>query len=224
MRSTPTPHSVCIARHGIRLDFADPEWFKTAARPYDPPLAPAGVMQARELAQRLHTERIAHIFSSPFLRCVETASEIASLLELPIEIEPGLSEWLNAAWFDALPPLLPLATLRQRFPRIDASYTGRGKATFAESGEDALRRSGDTALRLIADFPGNLLLIGHGASVLGATAALLHTPLKQAGRLLPPIRCCALVKLTERAPDQWVLELAGDVAHLSHTETDVRYG
>ena len=214
--------TVCITRHGNRLDFADPEWFKTAARPYDPPLSPDGVVQARELAQRLTAENVRHVFSSPFLRSVETAHEVARVLDLSIKIETGLCEWLNPGWFPAMPEVLPTADLVQQFPRIDPSYRPRVSARYPESGEWALTRAGETAVRLAAEFCENLLLVGHGASVLGATAGLLGEPAKDAERFLLPIRCCSLVKLVGSA-GRWVMELAGDISHLSQTDTVVRF-
>ncbi|MBV8884961.1 MAG: histidine phosphatase family protein, partial [Chroococcidiopsidaceae cyanobacterium CP_BM_RX_35] len=66
--------TVWLARHGNRIDFVNPEWFKTAERRYDPHLSDDGVVQAQQLAQRLKGEGIAHIFASPFLRTVQTAT------------------------------------------------------------------------------------------------------------------------------------------------------
>lgn len=48
---------VWIARHGNRLDFVNPEWFNTAERPYDPPLSEDGIVQAKQLGQRLVGEK-----------------------------------------------------------------------------------------------------------------------------------------------------------------------
>jgi hypothetical protein len=69
----------------------------------------------------------------------------------------------------------------------------------------------------------NILLVGHGASVLGATAGLLEKPPGQAGGLLPPVRYCCLVKLERDASERWVLQLTGDTSHLSQTEAVVRF-
>ena len=57
-------------------------------------------------------------------------------------------------------------------PAIDLAYGSRGAARHGESGEEALARSGAVARRLVREFAGNLVLVGHGASVLGATAGL----------------------------------------------------
>jgi len=165
--------SVWIARHASRLDFEDPSWRERAPRPHDPPLSGAGEREARALAQRLAVERVDALFASPFLRCAQTAGFAAEALGLAIRLEPGLSEWQTPEWFPEPPRLLAPAELASRGLRIDLGYRPRGGARYGESGIEALRRSGDTARRLVADFPGDLVLVGHGASVLGATAALL---------------------------------------------------
>jgi broad specificity phosphatase PhoE len=47
-------------------------------------------------------------------------------------------------------------------------------ACHGETGEQALHRSGETARMLAAEFGGNLAMVGHGASALGALAGLLE--------------------------------------------------
>ena len=94
--------SIWVVRHGERSD-VDPEWEKTAARPHDPPLTALGHVQAAAAATVLAGEPIKAIFSSPFLRCMQTAAATAKALNLKIRIEPGLSELLNASWYSSDP-------------------------------------------------------------------------------------------------------------------------
>ena len=94
--------SIWVVRHGERAD-VDPEWEKTATRPHDPPLTALGHVQAAATATVLAGEAIEAIFSSPFLRCMQTAAAIARALGLQIRIEPGLSEILNASWYSSDP-------------------------------------------------------------------------------------------------------------------------
>jgi broad specificity phosphatase PhoE len=197
-RAETAERTLWIARHARRRDFDDPEWARRAPRPHDPPLSAAGRRQARALADRLAGVGMAHLFSSPFLRCVETAAPIAERLGVAIRIERGLSEWLNAEWFPEPPELLPLAVLARRFPRVDATHRTRGAARYGESGPDALRRSGETARRLVAEFEGSLVLVGHGASVLGATAALCG----RAPEEVPELAYGGLVRLVWQG-DRW---------------------
>ncbi len=214
---------IWIARHGSRLDFADPDWCVNAPRPHDTPLSPNGIVQAGELARRLQQERITYLFSSPFLRAVETANIVAEDLDLSIKIEPGFSEWLNSAWFREPPETLPVDELTRRFPRIDHDYRPRGIASYGESGDEALRRSGETAVRLAHEFSEDFLIVGHGASVLGATAALLRlAPGEPPQGLLPQMPFGCLVKLVRQA-DAWVMELACDTSHLTETGGGERF-
>ncbi|MCU0518756.1 MAG: histidine phosphatase family protein [Oscillatoria sp. Prado101] len=212
------PQTVWIARHANRLDFVNPDWFITADRPYDPPLSPDGEEQARALAKRMAGESIAHIFASPFLRTVQTAHAVAEVLDLLVKVESGLSEWLNPEWMPAMPEKLSLEALAERFPKIDTSYTSRVLAEYPETGDGALERAALTAKRLAGEFPKDILLVGHGASVLGATMGL-------AGRAGEPelkVALCSLFKLVRR-DGEWVIELNGDTSHLSQTEEVIRF-
>ncbi|HEY4114771.1 MAG TPA: histidine phosphatase family protein [Rhizomicrobium sp.] len=55
-------------------------------------LSEAGRAQARALVNQLVGEPIVCIQSSPRLRCLETADALAEALDLPVMIEPALSE------------------------------------------------------------------------------------------------------------------------------------
>lgn len=208
--------TVWIARHGNRLDFVNPEWFNTAERPYDPPLSADGLVQAKQLGQRLIGEGIVHIFASPFLRAVQTANQVAEALDLTIKIESGLSEWLNPAWMKTDPEKLPFNVLQAQFPRIDPSYTSRVIAQYPETSEMVLDRTGETVQRLTAEFSEDLLLVGHGASVVGTTQGLV------AGTPEINAALCCLVKLVRREQN-WVMELNGDTTHLNQTEEVIRF-
>jgi broad specificity phosphatase PhoE len=207
---------IWIARHGNRLDFVDPNWFENADRPYDPPLSEDGAIQAQELGQRLKTERISHIFASPFLRTVQTANAVAEILDLPLKLEWGLCEWLNSDWMPSFPETQTIDAIAQQYPRIDRSYRSRVMPQYPENDGDCWRRTHNAVQQLVADFSGDLLMVGHGASVLGSAIGLvggsphIRTPL------------CCLVKIV-RHESQWVLELNGDTSHLSGGENTVRW-
>ncbi|MGE5656576.1 MAG: histidine phosphatase family protein [Actinomycetota bacterium] len=211
------PQTVWIARHGNRIDFVNPDWFLTAERPYDPHLSEDGMIQAKQLANRLKTEKIAHIFASPFLRTVQTANEVATALDLPIKLEWGLCEWLNPDWMPAMPETLSVETLAQFYPRIDSSYLP-GTPHYPETGEQCLRRAGETARRLVSEYSQDILLVGHGASVVGTAMGLVT------GVVDTEINAslCCLVKVV-RQQGEWIVELNGDTSHLSKTETSIRF-
>jgi broad specificity phosphatase PhoE len=211
------PQTVWIARHGNRIDFVNPDWFLTAERRYDPHLSDDGIIQAQELAQRLRSEPIDRILVSPFFRAIQTAHEIAQVLTLPLHIEPGLSEWLNPEWMTAMPETRTMDELTAQFPEIDPTYTPCLLPTFPETQDQLIERAGEAARRIVARFPAeNLLLVGHGASVVGASWGLLSDRPKIHASL------CCLVQL-ERQDAPWQLIHDGsDVSHLTHPQTQVR--
>jgi broad specificity phosphatase PhoE len=208
--------TIWIARHGNRIDFVRPEWFETALRPYDPHLSEDGELQAWELGQRLKDESIDHIFCSPFLRTVQTANHVAEVLDLPLKLEWGLCEWLNPDWMHTMPETLSPKALKERFPRIDSHYRSRVQPQYPEPDEICWQRTGETARRLVAEFSSNLLLVGHGASVVGSAVGLLGDYVEIQASL------CCLVKLV-RLESEWVLELNGDTSHLSRTQAQLRF-
>lgn len=210
---------VWIARHANRLDFVNPDWFLTAERRYDPPLSDDGFVQAQQLAKRLKRDNIAHIFASPFLRTVQTANAVAEVLNLPIKLETGLSEWLNPAWMTEEPERLSTPALAELFPRIDIGYTSRIAAKYPETHEKVRERSGQTARCLATEFfPEDILLVAHGASVLGGAMGLVGEIAKTEVKA----SLCSLVKVVREDP-KWLLELKGDTSHLTHIEEVIRF-
>jgi broad specificity phosphatase PhoE len=112
---------VVVARHGERLDYVSRDsggnWVATAERPFNPPLTNHGRQQAMWLGQHLASELqslqcppISVVYSSPLLRCRQTAlgavqglSEAAATKSTspapPVRVEMGLAESMNEAWF-----------------------------------------------------------------------------------------------------------------------------
>jgi broad specificity phosphatase PhoE len=207
---------VWIARHGNRHDFVYPEWFNTAERRYDPPLSEDGLIQAQQLGQRLRSENIGHIFSSPFLRAIQTADRVAEVLDLSIKLEAGLGEWLNPDWMTYNPKTHPRKLLEVEYSRIDWSYQSKIVPQYPESQKMVNVRTSETAKILTEKFSKDILLVGHGASVVGATIGLVG------GNPIINASLCSLVKVVRHAFG-WKLELNGDTSHLSETEKKIRF-
>ena len=210
---------IWIARHANRLDFVNPDWFLTAERRYDPPLSDDGMVQAQQLANRLKTEEIHHIFASPFLRTVQTASAIAEVLDLPIKLETGLGEWLNPKWMTEEPKRLSIKESKELYPYIDVSYTPQIAVNYPETRQQMRQRSAQTARCLASEYsPENILLVAHGASVLGAAMGFVGD--SAIGKVKASL--CSLVKIVRQEPE-WLLELSGDTSHLTEVEEVVRF-
>jgi broad specificity phosphatase PhoE len=118
---------VVVARHGERLDYVTRDsggnWVATADHPFNPPLTSHGVQQAMRLGQHLVSELqslqcppISLVYSSPLLRCRQTAlgavhglseaakstkatSPAAAAPPPPVRVEMGLAESMNEDWF-----------------------------------------------------------------------------------------------------------------------------
>jgi len=202
---------IYLARHGHREDFVgdseqiDLQWVKSAKNPFDPALSSLGRTQARQLADKLKLSGISHIFSSPFLRTVETASVIANRCGLKVKIENGLCEWLNPRWFNAPVKLLELNELCLRFPqKIDTSYHSIVNPVFPEPymEEHVCPRVARTVNLLLKNFDGDLLLVGHGASITAAAFCLAASLIDIKTRL------CGLI-LFRQVNNKWELVLDG---------------
>ncbi len=208
--------TIWIARHGNREDFVDPRWVERAERRFDPGLSPDGHEQARELANRLAGENITRIYSSPYLRTVETAHAIAERLDLEVFLEPGFGEWLNPTYFPGRPKLLTVDELRQRFPRVSNEHEPVEQPVYPESEKDVAARSARVSDKLIARTGDeDILMVGHGATV---TFSIRH--------LVPDeepfsIRLCSLTGIEMNGRSR-KLALRGDVSHLNGSDEAVR--
>lgn len=201
--------TIWLARHGNRLDFVNPEWFNTAKRRYDPPLSADGLIQGQELGQRLKSENIQHLFVSPFLRAIQTANEVAKVINLPLNLEAGLGEWHNGEWMTEAPETNPHEFLAAAYPRIDWSYQSLIYPQYPETQADVNRRTAATIQQLVSKFNGDILLVGHSASVFGITQALVQdTPDCK-------VALCSLTKVVWQG-DRWDLEFYADTSHLQH--------
>ena len=196
-----------IVRHGNRLDFVYPEWFEIATRRYDPPLAEDGFIQANKLALRLASEKIDHIFTSPFLRAIQTAYPVTEALDLPLKIEAGLSEWLNPDWMTENPETHPKEILERDYPRLDWSYQSSVIPQYPESEAQVKKRTQTTILKLVEKYPGNLLLVAHSMSVFGMSIGLVG------GNPSLNLDLGCLVKIVSNR-EQWEIQLNGDTSYL----------
>lgn len=211
------PRTLWIVRHANRQDFVDPEWRETADRPHDPGLSPDGEKQAHRLARRLMETSVQRIIASPFLRTVQTAQAIADALDQSFALEPGLGEWLNVEWFDGRPETLPANTLANRFDRLERGHAPCHTPSFPESRDAMFERMGAAARCLVTRYDGDLLLVGHGATVQGVLLGLVGNDV--------PERGCPLASVTKlvRPGGQWALAMRNDTAHLERADAADRF-
>jgi broad specificity phosphatase PhoE len=208
--------TIWLARHGNRHDFVHPEWFNTAPRRYDPPLAVDGFIQAQALGQRLKEENIQHLFVSPFLRALQTALEVAKIINLPLNLEAGLGEWHNQDWMTESPATIPQAVLAAEYPEINTcinwKYLSHLHPQYPETIADVNRRTAATIRHLVTEYKQDILLVGHSASVFGITKALV--PDAEEAK----VALCSLTKMVRRGKN-WNLEFYADTSHLQFLST-----
>lgn len=206
--------TIWIARHGVRQDYKNKLWAKTADFPDDPGLSPNGIIQAKELAERLKNESIKHIFCSNFLRTIETASQTANVLGLRLKIEAGIGEWYKREYFDPTGPvLIPIQEKIKRFPEIDISYSSGVYPVFPETFDEMESRVGKAVEHILQNFSEDMLLVGHGGSVDASVRFLVGEKVEIDSSL------CCICKVV-RNNGRWILELNNDTSHLSNPVFD----
>lgn len=204
---------IWIVRHGERQDIIDPEWAKTAKRPFDPPLSAHGFVQAEQLAKRMAGESIDHLIVSPFLRTLQTAMPTSRALGLPLKVEYGAGEHIDHKWgYD--PREKCVLKLREKFPEVDVSYTTCNDPLYPENWDLCRERGIDTSRKLLKKFYGqNIMVVAHAASVSGLTWGVVKGYPQLTGRLTGVV--CA-----EHDGNGWQLVLGGCVKHLDDVGFD----
>jgi broad specificity phosphatase PhoE len=192
-----------LIRHAHRLDFVQPQWFETAPYPYDPPLSALGWQQALELAPKLLHLPIAQIFTSPYLRTLQTAYPIGRGLGLKLCIENGLREWLHPEWSATLPETLPLAEKILQVPLIELEYAGIFAPQYPETLVAVNIRSQQVAKKLIGLSDRCGAIVAHKHTLSGMLTALLP-PNSEIPELLPAM---ALVLTSrDRSMGSWQIQ------------------
>jgi broad specificity phosphatase PhoE len=165
--------TVLLIRHAHRLDFIQPQWFETADYPYDPPLSALGWQQSMELAPKLLHLPIERIYTSPYLRTLQTAYPLGRGLGLKLCIEKGLREWLHPEWSPHLPKTLPLAEKILQVPTIDLEYAGIFNPQYPETLAAVNIRSQMVVEKLIGQHNKCMAIVAHKHTLLGMLMALL---------------------------------------------------
>ncbi|MBN8218174.1 MAG: histidine phosphatase family protein [Spirochaetes bacterium] len=199
---------IFLVRHGMRVDFENPDWSRTAAFPSDPPLSDLGRRQACELGRALADKGIRAVYASPFWRCLETAHAIAQQVGCPVRIERGLGEWLNQEWFPAPPEFVSGEERGAHFPLLSAVEASKVIPAWPETEGIARERQASAVKALIAGASGPMVLVGHGHSVQGMLAALT-------GCLPHEVPPCASITRLSRLGNRWQARKLFDTSHLS---------
>lgn len=211
---------IWLSRHGVRI------WqFAAATAPPDvlletPPfgdddsLSPHGEQQAVALAECLGEAPIAHIFSSPFRRTIQTVAPLARRLGLPIKLEWGLCEFLCEDWFEAFPQLPSVAERHDEFPEVDVSYRSLVMPQYPETTEQQRQRVAQAVETLTQNYGPGIFLMGHAGIVNSVRRALLPNAQSFV------VDFCGVTHL-KREGDSWHALREGDVEHLKANQLHV---
>lgn len=201
---------IWVVRHGERRDSVDPQWPGVADRVHDPPLTElgrwAGWRTGKYFAQAGFD--FDHIFASPYLRTVETATEICQEMNSTAVIEPGLGEHLNPEWFDSKPTRLSIDTLTEQFGPIQQPKEPHVIPEFPEDHQSAMARVAKTTRQILDSTTGDVLIIGHGLTVGG----VVHGVDALVEAVDAPL--CGITHCSDDS-GQWVLQKSGYTEHLN---------
>ena len=173
---------IYVTRHGQVADNA--EYLGDVAFPKgDIPLSELGCEQARLLAERLKSEGFSGaIYSSPFVRTMQTADIIASVIGTSVVPTPAFHEIFRSDSTIANFEGKTAEELKALFPTVDESVKLEGHWWTKEAEDaEAVRYRVAIAMRdIIKNATGDVLLVGHGASIDAMltylTAGIDHTP------------------------------------------------
>ena len=231
--------NIYIARHGYRANWLPlPHPPNPTGIDSDPPLAPHGVEQAKQLAGYLTSlptqDRPQFILTSPFYRCVETGKPIAEMLQLKIVLERGVGEWYKKGR-SVIPAPANYDTLEQFFNGVLATEEfwhrddtiGVVPDLSGETEEAIFARANLFWSKFIPIFEKrfpditNILIISHAATKIALGLALLNLSGVRAyiddDKDILRAGACSLDKFI-RDGNKWNLVMNGNCEFLTHGE------
>ncbi|XP_023393963.1 ubiquitin-associated and SH3 domain-containing protein A [Pteropus vampyrus] len=196
----------------------------------DPPLSTCGIFQSRMAGEALldSSVHIASVFSSPALRCVQTAKHILEELKLEkkmkIRVEPGIFEWTKWEAGRTTPTLMTLEELKEANVNVSTDY--RPAFPFAslmpaESYSEYVDRCAVSVWHMVSSCPqdaGVILVVGHGSALDSCTRPLLGLPPRDSAdfaQLVRKIPSLGMCFCEEKKGGKWELA-APPVTTLTH--------
>lgn len=173
------PSDLYLIRHAQSTWNADGRWQGQA----DPPLSPAGIVQARLLAERFPDVHVSHVVSSDLVRARETAAPFAARFGLEVEVRPELREIDVGSWSGRT-----RAEIEAAEPgALDRYYRGECGWTGGERFEDHEARCAGAAAALAnGEGEGALVAISHGGTIRALLRTLLEIPHTERWRVSGP--------------------------------------
>ena len=177
----------------------------------DAPLSDAGVQQAAAAAKRLASAGIAVIVTSPLLRAVQTAQEVAAVTGAAVATDDGFRETDFGAWEG-----LTFAEVRERWPAELAAWPADPQVAppDGESFADVSARVTAALHRVLATRAGQtVLIVSHVTPIKTLVAAALLAPPAALFRM--HLDVAALSEIDWYPDGPAVLRSFNDTGHLS---------
>ncbi|WP_145605695.1 2,3-diphosphoglycerate-dependent phosphoglycerate mutase GpmB [Yersinia intermedia] len=208
---------VYLVRHGETLWNAS----RRIQGQSDSPLTDIGIRQANLVAQRVSNQGITHIITSDLGRTQQTAKIIADACGLTMVTDARLRE-LNMGMLEAR-PIESLSVEEEQWRKQMVNGTEGGRIPEGESMTELGSRM-HAALNSCLKLPAGSkpLLVSHGMALGCLLSTLLGLPAHAERRLR--LRNCSLSRVDyQESPwlaSGWVIESAGDTAHLDMPALD----
>ena len=212
---------VLLIRHAQSANNSLPEHQRVP----DPALTDLGVKQAALTAAALRGVPLTHLYSSPFLRSLETTRPIAEAMSLRVAIRSDIFEQggCYSGWEDGQEvgePGMCNRQLAERFPNWDVDPrigpNGWWERRAYESLEQATERAGSVAQWLIDEIVpqgGVHALVIHADFKRLLIAALLQERAKEVMPILGPLNNVGISRFQWQI-DRWQLNAFNSTSHL----------
>ena len=214
-RFAPPPGAteILLVRHGESAPHVEGESFDLVDGHGDPPLAPAGVDQARLAAQRLIDtgERIAAVYVTTLQRTVQTAQPLLDQLGIEPTViadlrEVYLGDWEGGEFRKRIADGDPIAQLMYVEQRWDVIPGGEPAHQF----ENRVRRGIE---RIAAEHPDELVVaVVHG----GVIGQVMNIATGSSGFAFTGADNASISHVVVE-DDRWVVRCWNDTSHLSPT-------
>ncbi|NWX14186.1 UBS3A protein, partial [Aegotheles bennettii] len=266
LQNTTLRRGVLVMRHGERLDqvfgkswlqqclTADGKYYRADLNfpstlpkrkdsmkqfEYDPPLSCCGIFQSRLIGEALLNQEVtvSYMYSSPALRCIQTAQHVLQGLKLDqkvkIRVEPGLFEWTKWETNKVIPNFMSVTELAEASYKIDTSYRGNFPLSSLVPSESYEEYSAAAPLLPFFAFSGMLgviLIVGHGSSLASFTRPLVGLPARdssdfaQVVRKIPSLGMCFCEEIEEENKWQMVNPPVKTLTHGANAAFNWRNG
>ena len=172
-------------------------------------LTPLGHAQALATAERMRSEQVHRLVTSPLPRATSTARYFSEALALDAESQPGLAEYDAGLVSGLTGPLV-----RERFPEVAAAWSrGERPAYPGEEGREVFAVRVRAVLDSIRGRDETIVAVAHGG-VIGALCSMVVGRADDGRPNIFRVGNCSLTEITEDRAGRLVLARHNDTCHL----------